>query len=358
MHGDDEFRDRTLLVTGGAGFLGRTVVAGIRNRFSGRIISVRRGPHRPGEDVLPPPHREVRADLLDPPAWRGLLHDADYVLWMAAMRDHTASMDAVERQNVAPMRTAVAELQRSARLRRFVYTSSISAVDQPPHPQRPRVIDDDATPEPSTPYGYSKLAGERIIAGSGLPHTTLRLPFLYGPHFRRQSFLDFYRWVATMPVLGATRFTGNLSLLHTGDAAGLVLEVIAARNARAADASPYVVSDGHRYDVEELINIVARLHGRPRPGWRTPAALSRTLSELLLAWRAWQPRGPLRRGQARLTIEYWSHAAFTRDYFVVDPGRFLAAFPACAFTPMPDGLANAFGVDAAGPHPAQETGRR
>ncbi len=337
-----EFHDRTLLVTGGAGFLGRTVVHDLTQRFPGRVVSVHRTPRPPGAAPLPAPHTEFHCDLRDGDRWHDLLRTADYVLWMAALRDHGASTVEAERQNVAPLRAAVSVLRGSPRFRRFVYTSSISAVDQPWFPARPRPIHDDAVPCPSTPYGRSKLAAERVLTDSGLPCTILRLPFLYGPGFRERSFLDFYRNAATSPLLSAVRFTANLSLLYTGDVAGMVLDVLAERHAAAADASPYVVSDGRSYEVDEVISMVARLHGRRRPPLRVPAALGRTVSALALGSRAVLRPGPVRRGRLALLGSYWSHAAATRDYFAVDSSRFRSAFPCCTFTPLDVGLAHSF----------------
>jgi len=347
-----EFGDSTLLVTGGAGFLGTVVVRELTARFPGRVVSLHRRPPRPGDPPMPHPHVEYRCDLRDGDRWHGLLREADYVLWMASLRDHGASTTEAYRQNVAPLRSAVEVLRDSRRLKRFVYTSSISAVDQPHGPRRPQPIADGAAECPSTPYGRSKLDAERVIAAGGLPHTTLRLPFLYGPGFRKGSFVDFYHRVATNPLLSAFRFTANLSLLYTGDLAGIVLEVLAARNAAAADAPPYLVSDGHSHEVDELVTAVARLHGLRRPARRVPAAASEAISAAALRSRAWLRPGPVRRGRALLLASYWSHAAFTRDYFTVDSSRFRSAFPGCSFTDVDVGLAHSF-AGSATPGPAQ-----
>lgn len=349
MTSTEDFRGSTLLLTGGGGFLGSAVTSDLLALYPGRIISVCRtaghgpaGPAGPAGPKLPPPHVEHHCDLLDGAGWHDRLAEADYVLWMAALRDHSAAPgDAVE-QNVAPLRSAVSALRRSGRLRRIVYVSSISAVDQPPYPQSPQAITDNSDAHPSTPYGLSKLMAEQVLRESGLPHTILRLPFLYGPGFRRGSFLDFYRTVATNPVLGMVRYTGKLSLLYTGDVARLALEVLAPANAAQADTSPYVVSDGRTYAVDDLISMVCRLHGRRRPAWRTPAWLGSAVAELALRSRALFRPGPVRRGRLGVLAAYWSHAAFSDCYFVVNPNRFMAAFPAVTFTPLDVALSRTF----------------
>lgn len=336
------FGESTLLLTGSGGFLGRTVTHDLLTMFPGRIVTV--GRRAPAPQPAAVRHEARRCDLLDGAGWHDLLRDAEYVLWMAALRDHSASAAAAVWQNVAPLRSAISVLRRSARLRRFVYVSSISAVDQPPHPAAPHPITDTSPEHPSTPYGHSKLMAERVLRESGLPHTILRLPFLYGPGFRRGSFLDFYRAVAINPLLARLRYTGKLSLLYTGDVARLVLEVVAPRNAGPADASPYVVSDGRTYAVDDLISMVCRLHGGHRPVRRAPAWLASGVAELTLRSRGMFRPGPVRRGRLGVLGSYWSHAAFGDSYFVVNPSRFMAAFPEVSFTALDVGMKRTFGM--------------
>ena len=340
--------DTTLVVTGGGGFLGHSVLKGLLATFPGRIISINRTPLAEQGLSLPDPHVEVLADLRDHEKWTRYLRDADYVFWMAALRDHGVSASAAVSQNVEPIRAALAILRDQQQFRRFVFTSSISALDQPNRPHHPRPISDDSPACPRTPYGHSKLMTEQLLAESGVTHTVFRLPFLYGPGFRPGSFLDFYETVAKRRALSTMRFTANLSLLYTGDVAALLQEVLADDNRKAADASPYVLSDGAVYEVDDLITCVAKLHGLSRPRFRVPASLGHVLSEFSLAARHVGKPRPSPRGQTRLLFSYWSHAAFTHDYFVVDSSRFHAAFPGCTYTPLDAALANSFPERAAG----------
>jgi dTDP-4-dehydrorhamnose reductase len=54
--------------------------------------------------------------------------------------------------------------------------------------------DELATPAPINYYGKTKLAGENVLASSGIDHTIVRTNVLYGPNSSRQ---DFVNWVST-----------------------------------------------------------------------------------------------------------------------------------------------------------------
>jgi nucleoside-diphosphate-sugar epimerase len=341
----DSLVGTTILVAGGGGFLGRTVLSELVRSYPGRVISVTRRPH---DFVLCDPHIQVLADLRDFDKWIGLIREANFVLWMAALRDHGASVETATRENVDPLQAALAMLRGQPHFRRFLFASSISALDQPNRPHHPQPLTDRSPAYPRTPYGYTKRQSELLLATSGVPYTVLRLPFLYGPGFRAGSFLDFYRTAARTPALSAVRFTGNLSLLYTGDVAEVLLHLLDPANSSAADLGPYVLSDGLAYEVDELISLVAHLHGLRRPSRRTPALLGTAVSELVLATRRLTRPRPVPRGKTRLLLTYWSHAAFTRDYFVVNPARFHAAFPSCRHTPVHQGMASSFAVDRTG----------
>ncbi|HKP90818.1 MAG TPA: NAD(P)-dependent oxidoreductase [Thermoleophilaceae bacterium] len=338
----DGLVDTTTVVTGGGGFLGRAVLPELAKSYPGRIISITRQPLV--DQRLPESDSRVHvlADLRETDKWIGLLREADFVIWMASLRDHGTSTAAAIRENVDPLRAALATLREQPRFRRFVFASSISALDQPNHPHRPRPLTDHSTSCPRTPYGYSKRQSELLLAASRVPHTVLRLPFLYGPGFRSGSFLDFYRRVAQTPALSALRFTANLSLLYTGDVARILLQILDPANSAAADSGPYVLSDGSVYEVDELISMVAEVHGLTRPRLRAPASLGTIASEVALAARRLTRPRPVARSNARLLFAYWSHAAFTRNYFVVDSSRFHAAFPGSRHTPVHGAIARSF----------------
>lgn len=245
VHKSYDFDNNTFLLTGATGFLGKNVIKYLTSQLKPkpRIISIQRPNSTTGLEgsyfTKPCDLRRVRLCSEE-------LLEADYVLWMASLRNHHANPRALWDHNVAPIESTIHILNHSNRLKRFIYISSISAVDHAEYPYRP--IDDESEPMPKIEYGRSKLEAERRLLMSGLPVCILRLPFLYGPYFRKDSFTYFCRRAAYHPILGRIRYTGNLSLLFTGDVGPLLIELLSEKNRKIADSSPYVVSDGNVYE--------------------------------------------------------------------------------------------------------------
>jgi nucleoside-diphosphate-sugar epimerase len=294
---------------------------------STQIISLSRDP-TPG--MFGSRVQTVAADLRNFAAYKDLLSHSEYVIWMAANRSHQASFSELYQVNVEPLKSAVAVLRKSKRLRRFVYVSSVSAVDQATS-QFIRV-NDDSPVSPQTAYGHSKLIAETAVLSSGIPVTVLRLAFLYGPGYSATSFLEWYRRVALHPVLRRIRFTADLSLLYTSDFGYIVAEVIRENNIDSAELSPYVVSDGMIYDVDELITKITEMFGHKRPQVRTPVAFANFANNALAYGK----------------YRYWRHAAFSKNFFTVDPARFQSHFPNIHYTTISEGLHNTYGIQSLG----------
>lgn len=79
--------------------------------------------------------------------------------------------------------------ETQASLKKFVFISSIAALG-PGEPDSGRAINEDQQPRPFTPYGASKLKGERLLGEvEGLDYMIIRPSAVYGP--RDEKFLDF-----------------------------------------------------------------------------------------------------------------------------------------------------------------------
>jgi len=163
----------TLLLTGATGVAGRAFIDELYDTYD--IVCLR---HR--TPVGDPRVREVRGDLttpglgLDAAAWRAV-GDIDAVLHCAAVTDFRTSREGLFVANVdGTARVLDVVATTGARL----YHVSTAFVWRDPA----AADDDQGGPSPSGPLAYvdSKIAAERLVAGSGLPHVIVRPSVIIG----------------------------------------------------------------------------------------------------------------------------------------------------------------------------------
>jgi nucleoside-diphosphate-sugar epimerase len=250
---------RLVAVTGATGFIGRHVTADL----VGRGIDVR-------AVVRPESTRGVAAGaaVFRAPLERAALREAfagvDAVVHLAGVVnavDETAYAAA----NVEGTRAVVCAAAAAGA--RLVHISSLAAAG-PASASAPRSEDD--APTPQTPYGRSKLDGERLVtAMGGLRWTILRPGVVYGPGDR-----------ALLPLFRCARF-GLLPLVGRRDAAYTFVHVHdVVRTIAAALEAPgdgHLVFVGHprpatARDVLEAIRLAV---GRPAAVIRVPQGATR-----------------------------------------------------------------------------------
>lgn len=168
----------SILVTGGAGYIGAHVVRALRT--AGHVVVVvddlsTGRAERVGDAPL------VELDLAAPGAFDGLVtamgeHDVEGVVHLAAKKqvgESVARPDWYEEQNVGGLETLLAAV-RAGGVERFVFSSSAAVYGEP---ASGHVGEGDPT-EPINPYGATKLEGERLMAAAGrewgLRHVALR----------------------------------------------------------------------------------------------------------------------------------------------------------------------------------------
>ena len=144
-----------ILVTGGAGFLGRHVVERLLATEQTPLV-LSRDPER-AADALPPGVRCVAGDLTRPDALLELLETEapEAVVHCAAIVSNDDP--GLVGVNVGGTRSLVEQLQRAPGPPRLVYVSTFAVEDTPP-----------------TEYSESKLAAEEVVKASGLPFVIAR----------------------------------------------------------------------------------------------------------------------------------------------------------------------------------------
>jgi nucleoside-diphosphate-sugar epimerase len=192
-----------IVVTGAAGFIGSSLaeaLVGAGHEVVGLDAFI---------DYYPRPMKEANiARLLDEPRFEfreldlrtadldAVIGGADGVIHEAAMAGLMRSwtdLDLYASCNILATNRLI-EASLRAGVRRFVLASTSSVYG------REAVGDEDRPLEPSSPYGITKLAAEKLVlahtATSGLPGTILRYFSIYGP--RQRPDMAYHRFIEAM----------------------------------------------------------------------------------------------------------------------------------------------------------------
>jgi nucleoside-diphosphate-sugar epimerase len=169
---------RTVLVTGAAGFLGAHLCRRLAAEGQAVVaVDVRPRPASLGVDGV----RYVQADLRFPDAWRGDLRGADTVFHLASVHLQVNAPESDYRAVNVDAVVRLAEESRSAGVRRFAHTSTVGIYGHVQHPP----ANEDAPRRPTNPYERTKLAGEEALSRAadrlGLDVRILRPSWIYGP---------------------------------------------------------------------------------------------------------------------------------------------------------------------------------
>lgn len=159
-----------VLITGGAGFIGRKLAAALLREGAIPLDGEPRRVERitlfdaaPGEGLPGDPRIEaVTGDVTDAATLRWLAQDADIVWHLAAVVSAAAEADfdlgmAV---NVDGTRHLLEALRATGRRPRLVFTSGFAVFGG----RMPDPITDDTAPTPQTSYGMEKAVGELLVA--------------------------------------------------------------------------------------------------------------------------------------------------------------------------------------------------
>jgi nucleoside-diphosphate-sugar epimerase len=233
---------RQVAVTGAAGFVGQALVA----RLLAEGYGVRALVHRTPLGLSHPALESVTGDLADEAALGRLMAGVGTVIHVAGV---VRGRDARDFRPVNA--TGVARVAGIALAQ--------------PTPPRMILISSLAAREPQlSHYAASKREGEALLAASGLDHTILRPPAIYGPGDRElvPLFETMARGIVPLPGAKGAR----ASLLHVDDLARAILALMA-----HPAPGTFELDDGRAggYGWEEIAAIVERVAGRGR-GWRIP----------------------------------------------------------------------------------------
>lgn len=260
-----------VFVTGAAGFVGRHVCQLLLAKGHAVHTLVRRdSPHLRdlGATI-------THGDLWDVRALEQALADTDIVIHCAG-NPRFGNGDQYQRDNVELTVHLMQAVRRACpKLHRFVFVSTIGAIDRQSADRCSHPLDEHATPAPSSDYGRSKLAAEDLVRSSGLPHVIVRPTMVVGADMRHDShFAVFARAALQRSALSKMAWPGKFSIIDVDDLARAI-ELLSMHP--DATGKTYFCA-GQSLSISDCFKLA-----QPT-GWRMPLAWMSTLLRPLSRW--------------------------------------------------------------------------
>jgi nucleoside-diphosphate-sugar epimerase len=269
-----------VLITGSNGFVGRATVtaflrAGFVVRAGVRSMTCAYGGAWSEPGIARLLETAAHGDIGPTTDWSSVLQGVDSVVHLAArvhvMRDRaTDPLSEFRRTNVAGTLN-LANQAVACGIKRFVFVSSIKVNGECTVPGHPFTPDDQ--PEPTDPYGISKLEAEvglrELERHTNLDAVIVRPVLVYGPGVKA-NFRTMMRALAAgipLPFGGLGNRRSFVGLRNLADF------LVTAVRLEAAAHQTFLVSDGEDLSTTELLRRLAALLGRPARLANVPALL-------------------------------------------------------------------------------------
>ena len=306
MTGHD-LNDRRVLVTGGAGFIGRHVVAELTAAgASVRVVDLNPHPD-PAVDV-------VIGDIADPDVLaRGFAGGFDSIVHLAAVTSILRSVQEPERTfrtNVVGTNALLAA-GREAGVTSLAFTSTNAVTGPMTTPK----ISEAAVLNPLTPYGSTKAAGEMLMsaytASYGLRCACIRLTNVYGPGMQAKysivaRLMRGIRLGTTFEIYGDGHQVRDY--VHVSD----VVAAIKLGLTSEQWSGPMVIGSGESLSVHQVVDAVREVSGAEVPvrhGPAKPGEMPAVIVDTAKAHAAgWSPRYPKLADGLAGVWEEWSVA--------------------------------------------------
>lgn len=266
----------TILVTGGAGFIGSHIVEHFQGNARVRVLDNLRSGFR--HNLAGLDCEFIEGSILDRPRVREAMQDVDHVFHLAALISVPESMEKPVECNEINTTGTLIVLEEAARagVAKLVLSSSAAIYgDNPVIPKLETML-----PEPKSPYAITKLDGEyycrMFTAARGLPTVCLRYFNVFGPRQDPKS-----QYAAAVPIF-IDRALRHQPITIYGDGEQtrdfIFVKDIAAANAFFATQSDatgvFNVACGRSITINELAAAIcgeldsrpAIQHGPERPG--------------------------------------------------------------------------------------------
>ena len=253
-----------VLVTGGAGFIGRRMVSALlAEGHEVTVADLRAFPD--------PAVRSVVGDLCDPDGPRRAVRPGtDVIIHLAAVTSVLASVaDPVSTHRLNVDATArLLELAREYEVGTFLFASTNAVVGNVGRAS----ISEQTVLRPLTPYGATKAAAEMLLGSYvncyGITGAALRFSNVYGPGMtEKDSFVPRLMRAARDGEGVQVRGDGTMlrDLVHVDDAVQGVMAAWA-----AGHNGPLILGAGRSVTVNEMVTTARRVTGAPIPVEHVP----------------------------------------------------------------------------------------
>lgn len=251
-----------IALTGATGFIGQHLLRELPRRGYRCRVLLRRPVEMPLECAS-----AVIGDLARPENLSAALADVDAVVHSAGVPEGASGVpEADHRQLNAEATRTLARAAKRARVKRFVYLSSIRAQIGP---SAEDVITEEREPQPVDAYGRSKLEAERAIAELDIDWVALRPVLVYGRGMKG-NFAQLVQLARSPYPLPFGGLKARRSLLSVDNLVGAVDAVL---RSPGDLRRPFVVADEGPISVRGIIAAMREGLGRRAGLITTPAPL-------------------------------------------------------------------------------------
>ena len=268
-----DYRDKRIVVTGGAGFIGSHLCRRLVELGASEVVALDSLRYGDLSNLADTPSVRVEKHTLgtdDPALLAPLLDGADGLFHLAAEK-HNQSIDSprdVMRANIEGTQALYAAAL-TAGVPRVVFSSSLYAYGRMVGtPMR-----EDDLPQPRTVYGISKLAGEHLLAHAAkdgaMAARVLRYFFVYGPRqwagmgYKSVIIRNAERLLAGQRPLVVGDGTQALDYVYVDDVVDATLRALATPVVDPSHVEVLNVSSGRAVPVNELLEALCRIAGKP-----------------------------------------------------------------------------------------------
>ena len=220
-------RSAIYFVTGAAGFVGRHVCKQLTNSGS-EVRAVVRGADT---ELTRLGVKLWVGDLWDKNVLQEALFDVDVIIHCAGDA-RFGNGSHYHRDNVELTEHIIQAANLYANNARFVYISTIGAIDRDKSDQCNTLLTEESPAFPTSDYGRSKLCAEDAVRHSGLPFAIIRPAMVVGADMRSDShFSVFAKQSLKGSLVSRLEWTGRFSVVHVDDLARGIITLATNKNA-------------------------------------------------------------------------------------------------------------------------------